>query len=56
MHRSLKHEVRNFRSSGIEFEFFKNEKGDVTQVVLRQNGQSQSAGSNAGKNCGHTAS
>jgi hypothetical protein len=28
---------------GIEFEFFKNEKGDVTHVVLRQNGQQQSA-------------
>ena len=28
---------------GIEFEFFKNEKGDVTHVVLRQNGQEQSA-------------
>jgi len=27
----------------IEFEFFKNEKGDVTHVVLRQNGQEQSA-------------
>ncbi len=28
---------------GIEFEFFKNEKGDVTHAVLRQNGQEQSA-------------
>ena len=28
---------------GIEFEFFKNDKGDVTHVVLRQNGQEQSA-------------
>ena len=28
---------------GIEFEFFKNEKGEVTQVMLRQNGQEQPA-------------
>ena len=28
---------------GIEFEFFKNDKGDVTHVMLRQNGQEQSA-------------
>ena len=28
---------------GIEFEFFKNDKGVVTHVVLRQNGQEQSA-------------
>jgi len=28
---------------GIEFEFFNNEKGDVTHVMLRQNGQEQSA-------------
>jgi hypothetical protein len=35
----------NFRVAGVgvEFEFFKDEKGDVTHVVLRQNGQQQTA-------------